>query len=83
MGRGERGKAMKTHQSDKVQKAIEALENALVEFERNTGRQSVVILREEGGFVRRSVSGKPCKTERTDLELVFAVIGVEEDYRHD
>lgn len=75
---------MKTHQSDRVQTAIEALENELVEFERNTGRQSVLILREEGGFVRRSISGKPfCKTERTDLELVFAVIGVDKDYRHD
>jgi hypothetical protein len=46
--------------SPEVRKAIRDLEAALREWERNTGVQSVLVIREEGGFYHRSVSGTPC-----------------------
>jgi hypothetical protein len=47
------------HPNPEVQAALVRLSDALCEWERNTGRQSVLILREEGGVVYRAQSGKP------------------------
>ncbi len=47
------------HPSQEVRQILVRLTDALCEWERNTGRNSVLILREEGGFVYRAVSGKP------------------------
>ncbi len=50
---------MNRHPSPRVDDAIVKLNDALCEWERATGRQSVLILREEGGWSHRSVNGKP------------------------
>lgn len=47
------------HPSDEVRAALIRLSDALCQWERNTGRQSVLILREQGGFEYRAMSGKP------------------------
>lgn len=48
-----------THPDREVQQALVRLNDALCSWERSTGRQSVLILREEGGFICRTQSGKP------------------------
>lgn len=50
---------MKKHASEDVQKAIVQLSDALCQWERSTGIESVFILREQGGFEYRAISGKP------------------------
>ena len=69
---------MKEHPDKDVQAAIVHLCDALCTWERNTGRQSVLILREEGGFHYRAVSGKPNSDGTlinvSDLEVVKAVL---------
>lgn len=47
------------HPDEDVQKALVALSDALCTWERATSRESVLILREQGGFVYRAQSGKP------------------------
>jgi hypothetical protein len=47
------------HPDKDVRLAILRLDDALCSWERSTGRQSVLIIREQGGFVFRSMSGKP------------------------
>ena len=64
------------HPDPEVQKAIVRLNDALCMWERNTSRESVLIIRERGGFVHRSASGKPgIPDEITDLDLVDFIIG--------
>jgi len=59
------------HKSHDVTKAIIHLNDALCTWERTTGLESVLILREQGGFVHRSVSGKPgAPDDVTDQELI-------------
>ncbi len=47
------------HRDLEVRKAIIRLNDALCMWERATSVESVLIIREQGGFVHRSVSGKP------------------------
>ena len=47
------------HPDPDVRQALIRLSDALCTWERSTGRESVLILREAGGFVYRAVSGKP------------------------
>ena len=47
------------HESPDVRSALIRLSDALCQWERNTGRQSVLVLREQGGFEYRAMSGKP------------------------
>lgn len=47
------------HSDMAVRNALIKLNDALCSWERNTGRESVLILREQGGFLLRSQSGKP------------------------
>lgn len=59
------------HGSPEVRQALIRLDDALCEWERSTGQQSVLILREQSGFVHRSVSGKPnVPFDVTDAELL-------------
>ena len=59
------------HLDENVQKAIINLNDALCSWERATSRVSVLILREQGGFEHRSVSGKPGVPEDvTDDQLM-------------
>lgn len=50
---------IKKHPDQEVQAAIIRLSDALCSYERSTGRTSVLILREQGGFFYRAVDGKP------------------------
>lgn len=47
------------HPDPDVERAIIKLSDALCSWERITGRESILIVREEGGFSYRAVSGKP------------------------
>lgn len=47
------------HPDPEVEQALIRLTDALCEWERNTWRESVLILREVGGFAYRAVNGKP------------------------
>ena len=57
-GAKEGGEVME-HPDRNVQEALVRLNDALCSWERSTGRQSILILREQGGFEHRSASGKP------------------------
>ena len=46
------------HPDSEVRQALIRLTDALCSWERETGRESVLILREVGGFVFRAVNGK-------------------------
>lgn len=72
---------MDIHRSEKVQAAIEALESALCEWERTTLLQSVLILREQGGFERVSVSGKPFECVGISDESIFETNGIEPKWK--
>lgn len=50
---------IRPHPDKEVQAAIVRLADALCSWERETGRQSILILREVGGFCFRAASGKP------------------------
>jgi len=64
------------HPDPEVQKAIIRLDDALCMWERSTFRQSILIIREMGGFVHRSVSGKPGIPEDiTDSQIIQTIIG--------
>ncbi len=59
------------HPDRDVTQALIHLDDALCTWERNTGRQSVLILREQGGFEHRSMSGKPgVPSDVTDEQLM-------------
>lgn len=63
------------HPNPEVQKALIRLNDALCSWERSTEKESILILREQGGFVHRSVSGKPGVPEDiTDSQMVRAII---------
>jgi len=65
------------HLDKEVRAALTRLDDALCLWERNTGRESVLILREVDGFVHRSVSGKPVSDsldDITDAELVSNIL---------
>ncbi len=47
------------HPDPEVNQALIRLNDALCTWERATGRTSVLIIREEGGWTHRSMSGKP------------------------
>ena len=60
------------HPDPEVRAAIIRLSDALCQWERSTGRESVLIIREQGGFVYRAVSGKPDVSDGiVDAQLVF------------
>jgi hypothetical protein len=65
------------HPNEEVRSALIRLSDALAEWERNTGRRSVLIVREQGGFVYRAQDGKPFSDEfePTDSELVDMTLG--------
>lgn len=64
------------HLDPEVDQAITRLCDALCTWERNTGRQSVLIIREQGDFCFRASSGKPNVDSRIDDDdLIFAVLG--------
>ena len=58
------------HPSEEVKRAIVQLDDALCVWERNTGRESVLILLEEGGFEHIALSGKPQSNYSTLADLI-------------
>ncbi len=61
---------MMEHRDPEVRKALIRLSDALCSWERATSVESVLILREAGGWQYRAVSGKPgIADEITDEEL--------------
>lgn len=64
------------HPDAQVRDAIIKLDDALCGFERNTGIESVFILRERH-FAHRAVSGKPGVPEDiTDAQIVKNILGI-------
>ena len=67
------------HLDGDVQKALVDLSTALVQWERATGRQSVLILREEPDFVCRLNSGKPgVPDDVLDSQLLGIILNQQE-----
>lgn len=67
--------SIQVHPDGEVMKAIIRLTDALCSWERNTGRENVLIIREVEGFVYRAVNGKPGVPEYlTDAQLVADII---------
>ena len=67
-----------SHSDSDVRKAIISLDGALCSWERATGVESVFILREQGGFVHRAISGKPDVPDGVvDAQLILNIIGTE------
>jgi hypothetical protein len=62
------------HPDKEVTAALIRLSDALCQWERNTGRVSVLILRERGGYSYRAQSGKPNVPDFvTDEQLISTV----------
>ena len=62
------------HKDMAIQRALTELNDALCEWERETGRQSVLVLREQGGFEHRSMSGKPIADTTVEDAILFDVV---------
>jgi hypothetical protein len=62
---------MPEHPDREVQAALVRLNDALCTWERSTGRRSILILREEGGYMHRSDSGKPTIPDDIDDEFLL------------
>lgn len=66
------------HKDTEVRKAIIRLNDALCTWERVTNLESVLIIREQGGFVHRATSGKPLQHDDgriVDAQLVKNIMG--------
>ena len=64
------------HPDPEVKQALVRLTDALCTWERNTGRESVLILREQGGFVYRAASGKPNVPDDVSDAQLMRTIGI-------
>jgi hypothetical protein len=51
--------AIQQHKDKEVQAAIVRLTDALCTWERETGRENILIIREVDGFEFRAINGKP------------------------
>ncbi len=67
------------HTDLEVQSAITQLCDRLAEYERKTGRRSVLILREQGDFYFRAQDGKPIDEDLPllDKAIFLSVLGDE------
>lgn len=69
---------MYDHPNEDVSRALLDLDSALCTWERSTGIESVLIFREKGGFVHRSVNGKPGIPEDiVDSQLIQIIMNGE------
>lgn len=62
------------HPDEDVNAALIRLNDALCMWERSTGRNSVLIIREEGGWQHRSMSGKPDVPEDVTDERLLSTV---------
>jgi hypothetical protein len=65
-----------THRDEEVQAAITRLSDALCTYERATSIKSVLIIREEGGFEYRALSGKPVVPDDISDKDLLDIIGL-------
>jgi hypothetical protein len=66
---------LSNHPDPEVRAAIRQLTDALCAWERETGNESVLIVRERG-FVYRAENGKPdVSADITDAQLIKNIIG--------
>jgi len=62
------------HPDQDIRNALVKLSDAIVMWERATGRESVLIYREHGGFNYRTQSGKPgLPDDVTDEQMVITL----------
>ncbi len=66
------------HPDPDVQDAIVKLCDALCSYERITGRDNVLIVREVGGFAFRANSGKPIHSEDDDISDAMLILALED-----
>jgi hypothetical protein len=59
------------HPDVEVNQALINLADRLCQWERSTGRQSILIIKEQGGYERIYVSGKPINDPPKDLKPLF------------
>jgi hypothetical protein len=62
------------HPCKAVQAALVRLNDELCSWERSTGRMSILILREQGGFELRTAGGKPNIPDDIDDEMLWSQI---------
>lgn len=55
------------HPDEDVRHAIIRLSDALCSWERNTGIESILIIRDDRGFCYRAQSGKPVDSSNDDI----------------
>ena len=67
-------RAMQQHPDAEVRSAIVRLCDALCSYERATGLESVLIIREQGGFVYRAMGGKPTIPVEISDESLLALL---------
>lgn len=60
---------MNNHRDREIRQLITALTDALCQYERNTGSENILIIRDDRGFQWRAINGKPDVPE--DLEDAF------------
>ncbi len=62
------------HPNEEVEAAIIRLSDALCSWERATGRQSTLILVEDGGYKYRAFCGKPNVPEDVSDKMLLSII---------
>jgi hypothetical protein len=62
------------HPDKEVTAAIIRLSDALCQWERGTGRESILIIRERGGYKYRAQNGKPNIPEWVSDEQLLSVV---------
>ena len=67
------------HEDPEVQHALDQFCDRLCTWERSTGRTSILVLREAGGFQFRADSGKPLDSSSDDItdEQLFEMLRVD------
>jgi len=67
---------LRAHPNQDVESAIIRLSDALCTWERSTGIESILIIREKRGYVYRAVNGKPgVPDDLTDEEIIDTILG--------
>ncbi len=62
------------HPDNDVQKSLDHLNDALCQWERLTDRRSILILKEEGGYISMTDSGKPFDFKGIPVEHLLSQI---------
>lgn len=71
--------AMHYHPSPDVQAAIVQLTDALIQWNRSTGRDNLVIIRDTVGAEYRALSGAPIPDDLTDAHVLQAFANLQKE----